>query len=642
MRKIIAVFILVAIFITACSSSAKTISIPATLPPSPTLFKPTIVPTPTLTPTHVPVGITEIASLGKGSAEFVDWSPDGKLYAIGGSFGVRIFDVKTHSEIKILPHPADVDIRFSPDSQLIGVTSLSDIKIIRISDGRVLSKIGGRGNHLFSVMFSPDSQSFAYILRCYMDCKDFVYIQSVGKSNEAVESFAVDVPIYPGLSFYQVAFDSTGTILYGAASDSTIHVWDVTTGKLKYTLKGHTNEVTGFTFSPDKKLLASYGKDFRVIVWNLVTKQPYRKVVGYKGTIKKLTFSPDGSHLNIIFDDNLMLIRDLATGETSNTEYADSDAKLLQQLRSTGGYIDYIDGLTYSPDGQTLAVSSSGSSPILLWDIPAQKVRATLDARATKLLYSHNGDFLASFDNDPYDDVVETVLVWDTHTNRKFRMLTAPNVASITFSPDDSILAVGTKGEIKFWNISQDTIETTIETKGEWIQFISYSPDGKTISDVSITYVPETNTSVFFVQSWNTFSGKLIHEFVPSDNNLGPLGEIVGYNNNTLAIFKYSGSSSNNKIVLWNINTATQTGVLKGINDYMSSILGYDPSGRVAAVYYNYRVTFYNLDTSESLYTYSKQPNSGCRLAFSPDGKSVAIGDATGNLTLWDVSQIIK
>lgn len=635
MRKINRLFFVIAVFITACSP-ARTVSFPTATLPAQTPLPATSMPTSAPTATRIPVGITEIANLGKGSAEFVDWSPDGKLYSIGGSLGVRIFDAKTHAEIKFLPYPVASGIIFSKDSQSIGIGGWSDVKIVRVSDGSVLLTV--EGVRLFGITFSPDGHSFAYISRCDMDCRDSIHVWDIAAGKETL---ALDEYTYSGVFYNQVSFDATGTLLYAAASDNLIHVWDIATGKPKYTLKGHTNEVLGFIFSPDGNYLASYGKDFRAIVWNLRTKQPYRTIVGYQKTIKKITFSSDGSHLSVIFDDNVMFIRNLATGETVNAEtYVDADANLLQQLRSTG-YIDYVDGLAYSPDGQTLAVSSSGSAPVLLWDIPSQKVRATLDTQATQLLYSHRGDFLASL-NDDSELEKKTVSIWDTRTHQKRWTLKTPFVDSMAYSPDDSTLAIGSNGKIDLWDVQRGLIKRTITTKGEWVEFLAYSSDGNILSSAATQYVQETHTSDFFVQSWNVATGNLVHEYIPLNNNLGIFGEIIGFHNDILVKFKYLGGFTDNTAELWDINTGQQTHILKGINDYTPPTLAFTPNAQVVAICYRYGITFYNTSTGQAIYAYDKEAHCGAALSFSPDGNSLAIGDADGSINLWDVSRIVQ
>ncbi len=234
------------------------------------------------------------------------------------------------------------------------------------------------------------------------------------------------------------------------------------------------------------------------------------------------------------------------------------------------------------------------------------------------------------------------VSIWDTHTNKKRWILKTPFVNSMVFSPDDSTLAIGGNGKIDLWDVQQGLITRTIVTKGEWVEFLSYSPDGNILSSASTKYVQETYTSDFFVQSWNVANGDLVHEFIPLNNNLGVLGAIIGFRNEILVKFTYLGSFTDNTAELWDINTGKQTHTLIGINDYASHTLVFHPNAQVIAICYTYGITFYNTSTGQTIYVYDKEAPYGDALTFSPDGNFLAIGDSRGKISLWDVSRIVQ
>jgi WD40 repeat protein len=53
-----------------------------------------------------------------------------------------------------------------------------------------------------------------------------------------------------------VAFSPDGKTLASGSGDNTVKLWDAATGKIKETLRGHTDSVASLAFSSDGKVLA--------------------------------------------------------------------------------------------------------------------------------------------------------------------------------------------------------------------------------------------------------------------------------------------------------------------------------------------------------------------------------------------------
>src|SRR5262245_22972162 len=63
-----------------------------------------------------------------------------------------------------------------------------------------------------------------------------------------------------------VAFSPDGRLLASAGANTDIRIWDVTTARRLYTLKGHSAQA--IAFSPDGKLLASTAGS-EVLLWDV-------------------------------------------------------------------------------------------------------------------------------------------------------------------------------------------------------------------------------------------------------------------------------------------------------------------------------------------------------------------------------------
>ena len=70
-----------------------------------------------------------------------------------------------------------------------------------------------------------------------------------------------------------VAFSPDGKTLAMASREGNVQLWDVATGKLLETLKGHSSAVMAVVFSPDGRTLASGSSDQTVRLWNVETRR---------------------------------------------------------------------------------------------------------------------------------------------------------------------------------------------------------------------------------------------------------------------------------------------------------------------------------------------------------------------------------
>lgn len=622
MNKTVLSILLSVLFLASCSSSRSNIATATPIIPTQTPAL-TRTPTPSVTPTPIPIEITEIFNLGKGSANDIAWSPDGKLYAVGGSLGVHLFDAKTSKEISFIPLELAVIISFSPDSQLLGVESADYIRIVNVTDGKILVEI--KGLTTGHIAFAPNSRTFAYVLGCWeRECNDSIHIWDIETNKEIL---AINIqPATEIITFSQISFNPAGTDLVGAGSDNMVYVWDVSSGKLKFSMKGHTKQVVDLQFSPaNGNLLASSSDDGTVRLWNIEQNKTIKILSGFQGKIKKLTFSSDGSTFEV-FTDNLVQTFDTVSWKRlSSKKYADTDSLLLQELRSNGGYIEFVDGFAYSPDGRTLAVGSYASSPILLWDIATKQIKATLETKASRLIYSHQGLLLASVDDDDGN-----ISVWDMSNYAQLKSIKTSPVDSIVFSPDDLNIAFSSEGKIIIWNIQQDKIVQTINTDSEKAILLTYASDGNIIYAV--------DESSFLVRAWSTSTKEMVLSFAPPENP--DYRQAVNLSNDVLAIFEQT-DFQNNVIELWDIVSGEKIQEFKGINDYMYPRLTYSPDRKVVAISYFYGITFYCSNTGKPIYIYDKEVN-WVKFSFSPDGNYLAIGDSDGNIRLWDVSRIVQ
>jgi WD40 repeat protein len=132
-----------------------------------------------------------------------------------------------------------------------------------------------------------------------------------------------------------IAFSPDGRWLASGAKDNTIKIWEVSTGRVLRTLHGHGSAVNAVAISPDGRLLASgsgntfdvrYGKlyfkggevggqreDTTVRIWEVSSGRLLRTIYDHKLAVLAVAFSRDGQTVTSASGD-LTEVSDVATG----------------------------------------------------------------------------------------------------------------------------------------------------------------------------------------------------------------------------------------------------------------------------------------------------------------------------------------
>ncbi|HAZ49819.1 MAG TPA: hypothetical protein DDW76_17475, partial [Cyanobacteria bacterium UBA11369] len=90
-----------------------------------------------------------------------------------------------------------------------------------------------------------------------------------------------------------VSFSPDSKILASGSRDSTIKLWNVSTGKLIRTIE-HSKPLLSLSFSPDGKILASGSGETTIKLWNVATGEEIKILNGHKDSVRSVSFSPDG------------------------------------------------------------------------------------------------------------------------------------------------------------------------------------------------------------------------------------------------------------------------------------------------------------------------------------------------------------
>ncbi len=365
--------------------------------------------------------------------------------------------------------------------------------------------------------------------------------------------------------------------------------------------------------------------------------QEKNRLLGHNGIVTSIAFSPDGKTIASSSSDNTIKLWNL-------------EGKELQTFK---GHSAIVWSVAFSPDGKTIA-SGSGDKTIKLWNLEGKELQTFKGHSAIvwSVAFSPDGKTIASGSGD------KTIKLWNLE-GKELQTFKghSDSINSLAFSPDGKTIASGSwDNTIKLWNLEGKELQTF---KGLSINSLAFSPDGKVIA---------TSGGNNTVKLWN-LEGRELQIFKGQSNDIwriafspdgkaivtGDLNGVIKLWNlegKELQIFKGHSSgvwgvafSPNAKVIatgsfdrtvkLWNLEVK-EIPSFRGHSSSVNSIV-FSPDGMtIATVSYDRTVKLWNVEGKE-LQTFKGHSNSVNSVAFSLDGRTIASGSRDNTVKLWNL-----
>jgi WD40 repeat protein/serine/threonine protein kinase len=425
---------------------------------------------------------------GGGELKCVALSPDGHLALSGGGMGhhVRLWDVSTGAPVRW----------FEQDPHIVRGT--------RYGHGAELAPLDptGGGGVLLStsaVAFCPDGRHALsggddYTMRLW-DVSSGRCIQKFRGHSDEITSLAVS---------------PNGRLALSGGADATVRLWEIATGRCLRTFAEHERRLNTVAFSRDGRLALSGSDDETIRLWRLrrpdlptlqlAKPEPLPDMLAEAGARRHCL-----ANLRTALDESnaaealaaLAALEDLPGGarhpqtvqarrqvESLCDKVSVKSAWLAQSL---DGHTFEVRAVTVSSDG-SLAITAGGDNMVKLWDVAKGSCTHTFMGHLSAVkAVAFNADASLALSGG----FLDRFKLWDVSTGvclRTFqaddlsfefeRVVGAPVVSCLAFSPDGQLALSGENEVVRVWEISSGRRLRTFERHRIMVTTVAFSPDG--------------------------------------------------------------------------------------------------------------------------------------------------------------------
>ncbi|MDY0383553.1 caspase family protein [Trichlorobacter sp.] len=443
-----------------------------------------------------------------------------------------------------------------------------------------------------------------------------------------------------------VVFSPDGRYILSGSNDTTMRLWEVTTGKEYRIFKGFPSFVLAVAISPDGRYVAGAGRDTIIALWDVASGKQVKTLRGHTGSVHALAFSPDGRHLASTSWDKTVRLWEVQTGK---------------QLRTFKGHTEEVMAVAFTPDGKAL-VSGSWDTTLRLWDRgtgkeirrfighkqpPAPKGYTNKISSVTSVAVSPDGAFIVSGSGGKDN----SVRLWELRTGRELQKLVLDSdVNSLAFSPDGTtvVAAAGSfsRGTIRLINVAGWKEVRAFGNQPSDTSSVSFSPDGRQIASGDWSGV---------VRLWDAATGALLRSYNGETGRVSAVA--LAPDGRSLAIAQNELQEKGAPLSIWDLTSGSQlrqvSESIQGKEHYpaMLEVIAYAPDGRSIVSSSNWHnMQLWDAQTGKRLQTLQERQfgkekmtdiGVGMSLAFAPDGSTILSGHEKfkdNPLNLWDAA----
>lgn len=636
-----------------------------------------------------------IARLGRGSTRDVAFSPDGQYFAVGTSIGLWLYELPTLSPIALWDTERGMTggVVFSPDSRRIATSTFAEaVKIWDIHSGVCVAQMPKLDNQeICPPVFSQDGQHLVAADYRMKNRKIHVWCPHTGtivretdiqhpydvypfcfspdlsllagkNSDENSSSMGMNIGDGDSITVWQVetgeqiaditgytervrrlCFSPCGRFLAAGSWHGTIHVWDVTSGRLEIIHSEYGESQMYPCFLREAELITAAVSQHKLEIWDVENDEKLDEFE-HRGNSIRVHFSDVGKQLAIASESDIQI---WTRGNTSNAH----------TLSTLHGHIPTMDTLVFSADEKTLAAGLWHDN-VLLWDIASRRSYRPQSEKlpGTSFNVYRFPDERIIFINQDGDNLN----MWEVGNREPIAELIGPEGglgrAKAFSSTGHQIASVDRNDNIHLWKRMQplNNIEereswikrTTIINHSEFTERLRVSPTGLAFSPDGERLASISRSREWKACLWDVNSGRQIVELP-----LKPPSKYKTYRDSDTGIaFSPSGNIIAgglwNQIVLWDATDGSIIMTIPQSEENQRSItLCFSPCGEYLASGAWWKsglkkvsICLWKVATGENIATFWGHTTDVQCFVFSQDNTLLVSGGHDGAIYLWDLT----